>query len=421
MIAVRTARPDRSIEEVAAAVRIMVALVAALRAAPDPEAALQSLAQGGDLEIAASIPVRESIRPFTRRHAKRLVALASEAKPAAAIRLQPDAPGLPTRFAGIFLLWRSVTALGLDRLLAASNPHGHAARRMLLAAKLAGGADVRASRDDAGLHLLASGSDDIPLEHLLDVTRMATEQGGAILLDRLRACLPMRGDRRWVALDRRDRADGGVLVFARDCETDDWLWAFDGEAGHAHASTVEWIGRLAAIEPAIAGVVVPPGFDEVRAHRALTQWRPVVDGDLPVLIRPSASIDDAARAAMARRSDPTDRVFADLDFLALPRDGDSVIDARGDLVWSVIARAVYRDLGRRLIGFSGSSVVHLHHNFVAGTGSVRVDTVSGRRVITVVLPAVALRLVLRMAGIDGTRFALPGDDTTEVVLSMPQG
>jgi hypothetical protein len=86
-----------------------------------------------------------------------------------------------------------------------------------------------------------------------------------------------------------------------------------------------------------------------------------------------------------------------------------------------MAHAVYRDFGRRLPGFAWSSIGHLHRNFIAGEGEIRIEIRGNRRQITATLPAAPLQLVLRMAGLSGSRFSLPGEPPTDVVLTLPSG
>jgi hypothetical protein len=101
-------------------------------------------------------------------------------------------------------------------------------------------------------------------------------------------------------------------------------------------------------------------------------------------------------------------------------EGES-IEAAEELPWSLMAHAVYRDFGRRLPGFAWSSIGHLHRNFIAGEGELSIEVGRNRRVITVTLPAAPLQLVLRMAGISGSRFSLPGEPPTDVVLALSSG
>jgi hypothetical protein len=130
-LALRLSRPALPRPVVTAAVDALLHLVASLREISDPDAWLDSvLAEPAEPETPARIATSTALKKAESR--ARLIELARTA-PAQAVNLRPEGQRLPTAFAGLFLLWRSVVALGFESFFA-----GDATRRSLLAAKLMG-------------------------------------------------------------------------------------------------------------------------------------------------------------------------------------------------------------------------------------------------------------------------------------------
>jgi len=83
----------------------------------------------------------------------------------------------------------------------------------------------------------------------------------------------------------------------------------------------------------------------------------------------------------------------------------------------LLSHAVLRRFARSLVGFGASSFEHVRRNFLSGPGEVR----AGAAEIEVRLPAVPLRLVLRIAGFDGELAAPPWLGDRTLTLRLPQG
>jgi hypothetical protein len=238
-------------------------------------------------------------------------------RPAPAPALGPHP--IETRFAGTFLLWRSVVALGLDRLLPPGPRGGRA--RLTLAAALAG-RDWREAFADPALHWLAG---------FAPGDKRAAVPGpelGAAFAQRMAdhfAPRPLR-----LVEQRR-----GPIRVVQDAVSEDWIHLCGPRRLGAQAT-----GLPAAVPVAAAGV------------------RPV---------------------------------GRDLDFF-----GISGSSGGGRLVWALLARAAFGDLGRRLLGLERSSASYLAANLAAGAG--RVDFAA---IPEVTLPRAPLDLLLRMTGMDG--------------------
>lgn len=80
--------------------------------------------------------------------------------------------------------------------------------------------------------------------------------------------------------------------------------------------------------------------------------------------------------------------------------------------WTLFARAAYADFARRLTGLDRSSAAWLWSNVLAGWGRL---APGDEAVLT--MPSVPLDLVLRMTGLDGTRFAVDGARTVTIRLA----
>jgi hypothetical protein len=87
-----------------------------------------------------------------------------------------------------------------------------------------------------------------------------------------------------------------------------------------------------------------------------------------------------------------------------------------DRTLSLAAHAVLRRFAYGLPGFSRSSAEHLAKNFLIGPGAIRLAPEGWQ----VELPAVPLRIVLKMTGIDGRRFPIPWLDPPHVNLHLTE-
>ena len=361
-LALRQSRPALPRPVVTAAVEALLDLVASLRDAHDPEASLDSLlAEHAGLRAPAKIAVSTALKKAESR--SRLIELARTG-PAKIVALRSEGQRLPTAFAGLFLLWRSVVALGFESLFA-----GNATRRGLLAAKLVG----MAALEDPAVQLL-TGAEKTPShgDLLRSLRATATQE--------IWPYLPSAtSEGECLHLEEIPWPDGRRLLLLRNAAADNWLWAAIVPPDRVAMSTAEGFAVVAARHPGLARAV---------------------EGGYLERIRP---------------------ILPDLAHLALPPLEGESIEAAEELPWSLMAHAVYRDFGRRLPGFAWSSIGHLHRNFIAGEGELRIEIRGDRRQITATLPTAPLQLVLRMAGLSGSRFSLPGEPPTDVVLALPSG
>jgi hypothetical protein len=90
-----------------------------------------------------------------------------------------------------------------------------------------------------------------------------------------------------------------------------------------------------------------------------------------------------------------------------------VLDGPPDTM-ALLAHAVLRELAVRLPGLDRSSAAYLRENFLVGPGMIRIDG----RLIEARLPPGPLRVVLQIAGIDGSVVDVPW--LGEVVLRLPE-
>jgi hypothetical protein len=233
-------------------------------------------------------------------------------------------PFIDTAHAGVILLWRSVSSLGLEELLPAED---RARAALTLAATLAGSARDEAWRDPA-LHWLTGfvpAKSDRPLD------------AGPAIAEGLDALLRKRAAPRLI--DPIAQCHSGVRI-EQDPATEDWL-----------------------------SIATEPGP--------------------PVLI--------AGMRPVAR----------DIGFFGIARS----VRRRP---WALMARAAYGDFGRRLFGLERSSAAWLWQNVLSGWGQVEPGPPARLR-----MPRVALDLVLRMTGLDGTRFTLADGRDVEICLGGP--
>ncbi|KRC81836.1 hypothetical protein [Sphingomonas sp. Root241] len=113
----------------------------------------------------------------------------------------------------------------------------------------------------------------------------------------------------------------------------------------------------------------------------------------------------APRSAPGLRTEAMRDPALDIAFFGISR-------SRARRPWALLARAAYADLGRRLTGLERSSASWLWTNVLAGSGQL---VPSGDA--TLFMPSVPLDLVLRMTGLDGTRFTL--GDGRSVTIQLP--
>lgn len=361
-LALRVSRPRLPQAVVTAAVERVLDLAAGLGEAEEPAAWLEAaLAPRPETENPA--PDQPEPRQISKESRARLIELVRETQ-GKIVPLRPEGQRLPTAYAGLFLLWRSVVALDFEAVLA-----GDPTRRALLAAKLVG----RAALADPAVRLLIGAETGPTAGDLGGVLRASAAEA---IWSRLPSAT---ADGACLRLEELPWPDGRRLLLLRNAAADNWLWAALASPAEAKARAAEGRAVVAALHPGLAPAAEESYLDRIR----------------PVLL--------------------------DLADLTLPPLEGETIEASDELRWSLLAHAVYRDFGRRLPGFAWSSIGHLRRNFIAGAGEIRIETQGERRLILASLPAAPLQLVLRMTGLSGSRFTLPGEPATDVMLVQPAG
>lgn len=121
----------------------------------------------------------------------------------------------------------------------------------------------------------------------------------------------------------------------------------------------------------------------------------VVEGLLPAAV--CTTLQDQLRASPRPPAEPAPRETAHLDI------GDLIPDPDVAAVVQTLALLAVRDLGRRLPGFSASSVPYIAVNLLVGAGRFRFEPAAS----TASLPDVPLRVALQMAGWEDRVVAAP--------------
>lgn len=92
------------------------------------------------------------------------------------------------------------------------------------------------------------------------------------------------------------------------------------------------------------------------------------------------------------------------------------LDSKLESFSTLVSHAALRHFSRKLFGFQSSSPGHIYENFLAGVSEIR----RARNHLEVRLPQSPLSMVLRMAGLQEQRYALPWLKGMEVWLLPPQ-
>ena len=158
-----------------------------------------------------------------------------------------------------------------------------------------------------------------------------------------------------------------------------------------------WAQMPRAVEASLFALDAPD-----REEQPLTVWSTNPD-----------TLPEEVRQALRRHLAHARAASADLDYLSLAGEELSVA-AHFDLTWSLVARAVLKQFANRLMGFSWSSAEYLYQNFMAGASIVRVE----EEQIEIQLPPVPLRIILRMAGVDGQTYAVSWLNNAQIILSL---
>jgi hypothetical protein len=92
------------------------------------------------------------------------------------------------------------------------------------------------------------------------------------------------------------------------------------------------------------------------------------------------------------------------------------LDSKLETFSTLVSHAALRHFSRKLFGFQSSSPGHMYENFLAGASEIR----RARNRLEVRLPQSPLSMILRMAGLQEQRYALPWLKGMEVWLLLPQ-
>jgi hypothetical protein len=212
--------------------------------------------------------------------------------------------------------------------------------------------------------------------------------------------------------------EGRKLFVLRDLMGNEWLdllWLADEGANPAHlvpkrlARAFEALGlhpKLLLVGNSLASHVDRAIFRDFALDSV------VVSSHEPTAM---AQLGDSCGQPAARLQTLLSATEGELAYLSL-RPVLPEIDGQVDDTFSLIARAVLRDFSRRLLAFDLSTPEYLYENFLGGTGSV----VCRDEALEVRLPAIPLRVILRMAGLQQQTFQPPWLAGREVWLLPPQ-
>jgi hypothetical protein len=330
------------------------------------------------------------------------------------VRERPAFATQHTDFAGIFLLWRSIVDLGIDAMLGeACDAETFSARRHLLAIKLAG-PDRSDAIGDPALCWLTGYMGPSETQALVQAALApvdATQGLHERLLDRLAGARPPLP----AVMLLESTADRLVLS---DPERGDWLWAGDVGASAWRECLAHVVTRFAAAVRESPIIITSATLVELVAsalpmapHHTL-----LPGGSVAAFHHTSCSPDHELCGRLGTVHGLTRPAGPDLSFFEM---GDwPGLDRRADLCWSVVARAAYSDLARRLPGLARSSAAHIWRNVAEGAGAWQVIPGSDEAELRVTLPAAPLRMLLQMSGINEASFRLDGGRRVTLVLGQ---
>jgi hypothetical protein len=375
-------------------------------AAASPDEAATNLEGRTRAQPAGDLALRRALR----RMRKAAPSSASKTGHRSRIGALPE----PAPFAGVFLLWRSIVELGIDAMVGeACDADAAAARRHLLAARLAGraGADTL---DDAALRWL-TGYDGASERGALAAAAVLPAVSPAVLYSRLaerlarvRPPLPVIG-----------MLEGfGARLVLSDPVRGDWLWAGDTSWSEWREDLAAAVVRFAQSAGGSPVVILPAELSNRAAPTlAVLQRRTLLaGGPIAALHDASVDLDDSMHQRLTELHALVRPAELDLAFFAMP-DWPG-LDPATDLAWSVLARAAYSDLARRLPGLAHSSAGHLWCNVASGIGSWHLVRNGEESEARVRLPVTPLRMLLRMVGINETRVRLGGGRTAVLLVAQ---
>src|SRR5262249_36240682 len=231
-LALRVSRPRLPQAVVTAAVEQVLDLAAGLGEAEEPAAWLgAALAPRPETENPA--PDQPEPRQISKESRARLIELVRETQ-GKIVPLRPEGQRLPTAFAGLFLLWRSVVALGFEAVFG-----GDPARRALLVAKLIG----RAALADPAVRLLIGAEKEPAAGDLAGVLRATAP---AEIWPRLPSTTAV-GE--CLRLEELPWPDGRRLLLLRNAAGDNWLWAALASPDETAARTAQGRAAGPALHP----------------------------------------------------------------------------------------------------------------------------------------------------------------------------
>jgi hypothetical protein len=320
----------------------------------------------------------------------------------------------PAPFAGIFLLWRSIVELGIDAMVSdACDAEAAATRRHLLAVKLAGQARADAVGDAALRWLTGYGGANERAELaaaavLPAVWPAVLYPGLAERLARIRPPLP--------AIARLE--ESGTRLVLSDPTRGDWVWAGDTSWDGWREDLATAVVRFAQSGGGSPVIILPAELihQAASALAMLPRRALLAGGPLAALHDASIDLDESMQLRLTELHALVRPADLDLAFFAMP-DWPG-LDPATDLAWSVLARAAYSDLARRLPGLGYSSAGHLWRNVVDGIGSWHVVRNGEESEARVRLPPTPLRMLLRMVGINETRLRVGGGRTAVLLVAQ---
>jgi hypothetical protein len=357
-----------------------------------------------------------------------------------------------TAFGGAFLLLPKLLELGVHDVIenapyVDSGDKTAAALRALVLLKGLGRERANAAVCDPAVSL-AAGTESVSITETLErlADKAATDAANEACLGRFLDGFVASGrlDLRYLHAELiADSLVGLPVLLIRDLVTDTWLYAAtvsDGDAplsaavdhglGFVHGRTGT-TAECVLVDRSLAGSVVENVGTISRERFVWVQPSPALElmpislrvpgatEVTTVLVSPAARVSAQVRATLGAHLRRVRSGGAELDYLSfagLP--GRLETNARFDLLWSLIARAVLRSFASRLVGFARSGPEHLYANFLEGRSFVQSRSGADGEELLVDLPRVPLHLILRMAGVDGQTYRIPWLGDLQVMLLM---
>jgi hypothetical protein len=189
--------------------------------------------------------------------------------------------------------------------------------------------------------------------------------------------------------ERLTNADGSSLLLVRDLSQDVWCALLPAAPGSLEGALQQ------AVEMVQAAVGSGPAEELLLAHGV--EQAVLGIATVPTLRPASSGFKPGG---------------VDLDYFSLEE-----LPGPAGRLSTLVARAVLKSLGRRLMGFHESSAAYLVRNFLSSASRIAVEP--GR--VTVTLAQPPLHVILNMTGVDGRTYSLPWPPGCEILTRLGSG